>query len=194
MKRAYSAFLTTTMAALGLACAQAEPVLRAAFRRHRQPDQARRRQDTESHLEAQANPGVSQRSARQTGQADGRRQRQARGDSAQAAARLGQGRVVLRRLADRRPPERHAHHGAGQKSQRALGSGAFRQLATRRGGEPLEQTVAGFTGWRVDFDNGRTLGFGYADGWLLLGSGQETLNYLKKAAGANRRYWPPLPS
>ena len=58
----------------------------------------------------------------------------------------------------------------------------LRRLAKQRGGEPVEKTVAGYTGWRVDFDNGRTLGFGYADGWLLLGTGQETLNYLKKAA------------
>jgi hypothetical protein len=71
---------------------------------------------------------------------------------------------------------------------------SLRRLAEQRGAEPLEQTVAGYTGWRVDFDNDRTLGFGYADGWLLFGAGQSTLSYLKKAAERIADTGRPFPS
>ena len=56
------------------------------------------------------------------------------------------------------------------------------RLAKRQGAEQVERTVAGYTGWRGDYNNAKTYGFGYADGWLLFGAGAETLNNLKRAA------------
>ena len=71
---------------------------------------------------------------------------------------------------------------AMNKERGELWTQSLRRLATQRGGETLEQLVAGFTGWRVDYENGHAHGFGYAEGWLLFGSGLGTLNHLKKAA------------
>ena len=45
-----------------------------------------------------------------------------------------------------------------------------------------EEQQAGATGWRVDFEEGRSLGFGFVDGWMLVGIGQETFQSLKQAA------------
>jgi len=58
----------------------------------------------------------------------------------------------------------------------------LKQLSIRDGAELNEKTQAGYTGWRVDYKNGNSIGFGYADGWLLLGSGASTFKTLKHAA------------
>ena len=181
MKRAYSAFLTTTVAALGLACAQAEPVLRLHFAGI---DKLIKRDDAKT---LKAIWKLKQTQAFRNEVLDKLAKRMG-GDNAKREATLrkllpdlGKGELFFGVSPTGDRPNATLIT-ALDKNRGALWVRSLRQLATRRGGEPLEQTVAGFTGWRVDFDNGRTLGFGYADGWLLLGSGQETLNYLKKAA------------
>ena len=181
MKRALSAFLTTTMAALGLVCAQAEPLLKLHFAgidNLIQRDDAKTLRSVWKQKQTQAfRDEVLDKLAKRLG-----------GDNAQREATLrkllpdlGRGELFLGVAPTGGRPD-IALITALDKKRGKFWVKSLRQLAKRRGGEPLEQTVAGFTGWRVDFDNGHTLGFGYADGWLLLGSGQGSLNYLKKAA------------
>ncbi len=58
----------------------------------------------------------------------------------------------------------------------------LKQVAQRAGATLQEQQQAGTTGWRVDFKEGRSLGFGYVDGWMLVGIGKATFKPLKQAA------------
>jgi len=181
MKRAIYAFLTTTVAALGLICAQAEPLLKAHFAGI---DNLIKRDDAKTLRSVWA---LKQTQAFRNEVLDKLAKRMG-GDNAQREATLrkllpdlGRGELFLGVAPTGSRPD-VALITALDKKRGGLWVKSLRQLAKRRGGEPLEQTVAGFTGWRVDFDNGHTLGFGYADGWLLFGSGQGTLNYLKKAA------------
>ena len=181
MKRAIYAFLTTTVAALGLICAQAEPMLKAHFAGI---DNLIKRDDAKTLRSVWA---LKQTQAFRNEVLDKLAKRMG-GDNAQREATLrkllpdlGRGELFLDVAPTGGRPD-VALITALDKKRGELWVKSLRQLAKRRGGEPLEQTVAGFTGWRVDFDNGHTLGFGYADGWLLFGSGQGTLNYLKKAA------------
>jgi hypothetical protein len=58
----------------------------------------------------------------------------------------------------------------------------LKQLAKSTGATLQEQQQAGTTGWRVDFKEGRSLGFGYVNGWMLVGIGQSTFKPLKQAA------------
>ena len=181
MKRAIYAFLTTTVAALGLICAQAEPMLKAHFAGI---DNLIKRDDAKTLRSVWA---LKQTQAFRNEVLDKLAKRMG-GDNAQREATLrkllpdlGRGELFLDVAPTGGRPD-VALITALDKKRGVLWVKSLRQLAKRRGGEPLEQTVAGFTGWRVDFDNGHTLGFGYADGWLLFGSGQGTLNYLKKAA------------
>ena len=181
MKRAIYAFLTTTVAALGLICAQAEPMLNAHFAGI---DNLIKRDDAKTLRSVWA---LKQTQAFRNEVLDKLAKRMG-GDNAQREATLrkllpdlGRGELFLDVAPTGGRPD-VALITALDKKRGVLWVKSLRQLAKRRGGEPLEQTVAGFTGWRVDFDNGHTLGFGYADGWLLFGSGQGTLNYLKKAA------------
>ncbi len=181
MKRAIYAFLTTTVAALGLICAQAEPLLKAHFAGI---DNLIKRGDAKTLRSVWA---LNQTQAFRNEVLDKLAKRMG-GDNAQREATLrkllpdlGRGELFLGVAPTGGRPD-VALITALDKKRGELWVKSLRQLAKRRGGEPLEQTVAGFTGWRVDFDNGHTLGFGYADGWLLFGSGQGTLNYLKKAA------------
>ena len=181
MKRAIYAFLTTPVAALGLICAQAEPLLKAHFAGI---DNLIKRDDAKTLRSVWA---LKQTQAFRNEVLDKLAKRMG-GDNAQREATLrkllpdlGRGELFLGVAPTGSRPD-VALITALDKKRGELWVKSLRQLAKRRGGEPLEQTVAGFTGWRVDFDNGHTLGFGYADGWLLFGSGQGTLNYLKKAA------------
>ena len=181
MKRALSAFLTTTSAALGLVCAQAEPLLKAHFAGI---DNLIKRDDAKTlHSVWQ----LKQTQAFRNEVLDKLAKRMG-GDNAEHEATLrkllpdlGHGELFLG-VAPTGGRSEVALITALDKKRGALWIKSLRQLAKQRGGEALEQTVAGFTGWRVDFDNGHTLGFGFADGWLLFGSGQGTLNHLKKAA------------
>jgi hypothetical protein len=58
----------------------------------------------------------------------------------------------------------------------------LKQVAQRAGAKLQEQQQAEATGWRVDFKEGRSLGFGYVDGWMLVGIGKATFKPLKQAA------------
>ncbi len=58
----------------------------------------------------------------------------------------------------------------------------LKQVANRAGATLQEQQQGGATGWRADFEKGRSLGFGYVNGWMLVGIGQATFNPLKQAA------------
>ena len=181
MKRVFSASLTTAVAAFGLACAQAEPVLKAHFAGI---DNLTKRDDAKTlravwqlkQTQAFRNEALD-KLAKRLGGDDAEREASLR----ELLPDLGRGELFLGVAPTGGRPD-VALITAMNKKRGELWTQTLRRLAKQRGGEPLEQTVAGFTGWRVDFDNGRTQGFGYADGWLLFGSGQGTLNYLKKAA------------
>ena len=58
----------------------------------------------------------------------------------------------------------------------------LKQVAKLAGATLQEQEQAGTTGYRVDFKEGRSLGFGYVNGWMLVGIGKETFKPLKQAA------------
>ena len=58
----------------------------------------------------------------------------------------------------------------------------LKQISAHDGIEPEGKIQAGYTGWRVDYKNGRSVGFGYANGWLLLGIGNSTFAALKQAS------------
>ena len=58
----------------------------------------------------------------------------------------------------------------------------LKKVAQMAGATIQEEQQAGATGWRVDFKEGRSLGFGFVDGWMLVGIGQETFQSLKQAA------------
>ncbi|HJN82214.1 MAG TPA: hypothetical protein QF478_05495, partial [Verrucomicrobiota bacterium] len=181
MKRVLSPSLTIPLAALGLVCAQAEPVLKAHFAGI---DNLTKRKDAKTlravwqlkQTQAFRNEALD-KLAKRLG--DGNAEREA--TLRKLLPDLGHGELFLGITpADGRADV--ALITAMGETRGKLWTQSLRRLAEQRGGEPLEQTVAGYTGWRVDFDNGRILGFGYADGWLLLGTGQQTLSYLKKAA------------
>ena len=181
MKRVLSASLTTTVAALGLVCAQAEPVLKAHFAGI---DNLTKREDAKTLRTVWQ---LKQTQAFRKEALD-KLARRLGGDNAEREATLrellpdlGHGELFLGIAPAEGRPDVALITAMGE-TRGGLWTQTLRRLAKQRGGEPVEKTVAGYTGWRVDFDNGRTLGFGYADGWLLLGTGQETLNYLKKAA------------
>ena len=181
MKRAISAFLTTTVAALGLICAQAEPLLKAHFAGI---DNLIKRDDAKTLRSVWA---LNQTQAFRNEVLDKLAKRMG-GDNAQREATLrkllpdlGRGELFLGVAPTGGRPE-VALIAATNEKRGKLWTQSLRRLAKQRGGELLEQTVAGYNGWRVDFDNDHTLGFGYADGWLLCGSGQQTLSYLKNAA------------
>ena len=181
MKRVLYVSLTTILASLGLVCVQAEPLLKAHFAgidnliKH---DDAKTLRSVWALKQTQAfRNEVLDKLAKRMG-----------GDNPQREATLrkllpdlGRAELFLSVAPTGDRPD-VALITSLDKKRGVLWVKSLRELAKRRGSEPLEQTVAGFTGWRVDFDNGHTLGFGYADGWLLFGSGQGTLNYLKKAA------------
>ncbi len=181
MKRALSVFLTTTVAALGLAGAQAEPLLRAHFAgidNLVKRDDAKTLQAVWQLKQTQAfRDEVSAKLARRFGGDNAQREATLRN----LLADLGRGELFLG-VAPAGGRPNVALITAMNEERGELWTSSLRDLAKRRGGSELEQTVAGFTGWRVDFDGGNTLGFGYADGWLLFGSGQESLSYLKSAA------------
>ncbi|MEE2946830.1 MAG: hypothetical protein VX392_00795 [Verrucomicrobiota bacterium] len=181
MKREFFASLTTSVAALGLVSANAEPVLRAHFAGI---DNLAKRDDAKTlssvwqlkQTQAFHNEALD-KLAKWLGGDDAEREEAVR----KLLPDLGMGELFLRiSPGDDRPDI--ALITAMNKKRGGLWMQTLRRLAKQRGGEPLEQFVAGFTGWRVDYDNGRTHGFGYADGWLLFGSGQESLNHLEKAA------------
>jgi len=181
MKRVLSLSLTIPLAALGLVCAQAEPVLKAHFAGI---DNLTKREDAKT---LRAVWQLKQTQAFRNEALD-KLARRLGGDNAEREATLrellpdlGHGELLLG-IAPAEGRTDVALITAMGETRGGLWTQSLRRLAKQRGGEPVEKTVAGYTGWRVDFDNGRTLGFGYADGWLLLGTGQETLNYLKKAA------------
>ena len=58
----------------------------------------------------------------------------------------------------------------------------LKQISAHDRIEQEEKIQAGYTGWRVDYKNGRSVGFGYANGWLLLGIGKSTFVALKQAS------------
>ena len=194
MKRVLSVSLTTILASLGLVCAQAEPVLKAHFAGI---DNLTKREDAKT---LRAVWQLKQTQAFRNEALD-KLARRLGGDNAEREATLrellpdlGHGELLLG-IAPAEGRTDVALITAMGETRGGLWTQSLRRLAKQRGGEPVEKTVAGYTGWRVDFDNGRTLGFGYADGWLLLGTGQETLNYLKKAAeriAATSRPFPAL--
>jgi len=181
MKRAFFASLTTVVAALGLVSANAQSVLRAHFAGI---DNLAKREDAKTlkavwqlkQTQAFRNEALD-KLAKRLGGDDAEREAAVR----KLLPDLGMGELFL----GISPGDGHpdiALITAINKKRGELWTETLRRLAKQRGGDPLEQFVAGYTGWRVDYDNGRTHGFGYADGWLLFGSGQGTLNHLKKAA------------
>ena len=181
MKQVLSVSLTTILASLGLVCAQAEPVLKAHFAGI---DNLTKRDDAKT---LRAVWQLKQSQAFRNEALDKLAKRMGASNAEHVATLrkllpdLGRGELFLGVFrADDRPEV--ALITATDEKRGKLWTQSLRRLAKQRGGEPLEQTVAGYNGWRVDFDNDRTLGFGYADGWLLVGSGQQTLSYLKKAA------------
>ena len=153
MKRAIYAFLTTTVAALGLICAQAEPMLKAHFAgidNLIKGDDAKTLRSVWALKQTQAfrNEGLDKLAKRMGG------------DNAQREATLrkllpdlGRGELFLDVTPTAGRPD-VALITALDKKRGVLWVKSLRQLAKRRDGEPLEQTVAGFTGWRVNFDNG----------------------------------------
>ena len=181
MKRVLSVSLTTILASLGLVCTQAEPVLKAHFAGI---DNLTKRDDAKT---LRAVWQLEQSQAFRNEALDKLANRLGASNAERVATLrkllpdLGRGELFLGvfRADDRTEV---ALITATDEKRGKLWTQSLRRLAKQRGGEPLEQTVAGYNGWRVDFDNDRTLGFGYADGWLLVGSGQQTLGYLKKAA------------
>ncbi|MDP7048840.1 MAG: hypothetical protein QF721_05255 [Verrucomicrobiota bacterium] len=181
MKRVLFESLTTAVAALGLVSANAESVLKAHFAGI---DNLAKRDDAKTlrsvwelkQTKAFRNEALD-KLAKQLGGGNAEREAAVR----KLLPDLGMGEMFLRiSPGDDRPDI--ALITAMNKKRGGLWTQTLRRLAKQRGGEPLEQFVAGYTGWRVDYDNERTHGFGYADGWLLFGSGQGTLNHLKKAA------------
>ena len=181
MKRVLSVSLTTILASLGLVCAQAEPVLKVHFAGI---DKLTKRDDAKT---LRAVWQLKQSQAFRNEALDKLAKRMGASNAEHVATLrkllpdLGRGELFLGVFrADDRPEV--ALMTATDEKRGKLWTQSLRRLAKQRGGEPLEQTVAGYNGWRVDFDNDHTLGFGYADGWLLFGSGQQTLSYLKKAA------------
>jgi len=181
MKRVSSVSLTTILASLALVCAQAEPVMKAHFAGI---DKLTKRDDAKT-LRAVWQLKQTQEFRNEALDKLARRLGDSNAES-EATLRmllpdLGRGELFLGVfLADDRPEV--AIITATDEKRGKLWTQRLRSLAKQQGSEPLEQTVADYKGWRVDFDNDHTLGFGYADGWLLVGSGQQTLSYLKKAA------------
>ena len=181
MKRVLSVSLTTILASLGLVCAQAEPVLKAHFVGI---DNLTKRDDAKTlHAVWQ----LKQSQAFRNEALDKLAKRLGASNAEHVATLrkllpdLGRGELFLGVFRADDQPEVALITATNEKRGK-LWTQSLRRLAKQRGGELLEQTVAGYNGWRVDFDNDHTLGFGYADGWLLVGSGQQTLSYLKKAA------------
>ena len=70
----------------------------------------------------------------------------------------------------------------------------LKQISAHDGIEPEEKIQAGYTGWRVDYKNGRSVGFGYANGWLLLGIGKSTFVALKQASQQIAETGRPYPA
>ena len=181
MKRVLSVSLTTILASLGLVCVQAEPVLKAHFVGI---DNLTKRDDAKTlHAVWQ----LKQSQAFRNEALDKLAKRLGASNAEHVATLrkllpdLGRGESFLGVFRADDQPEVALITATNEKRGK-LWTQSLRRLAKQRGGELLEQTVAGYNGWRVDFDNDHTLGFGYADGWLLFGSGQQTLSYLKKAA------------
>ena len=175
MKRVLSLSLTIPLAALGLVCAQAEPVLKAHFAGI---DNLTKREDAKTLRTVWQ---LKQTQAFRKEALD-KLARRLGGDNAEREATLrellpdlGHGELLLGIAPAEGRPDVALITAIGE-TRGGVWTQTLRRLAKQRGGEPVEKTVAGYTGGRVDFDNGRTLGFGYADGWLLLGTGQETLN------------------
>ena len=134
MKRAIYAFLTTTVTALGLICAQAEPMLKAHFAGI---DNLIKRDDAKTLRSVWA---LKQTQAFRNEVLDKLAKRMG-GDNAQREATLrkllpdlGRGELFLDVAPNRGPTGRRAHHGAGQKTRRALGQepSATGQAARRR--------------------------------------------------------------
>ena len=174
MKRAFFASLTTVVAALGLVSANAQSVLRAHFAGI---DNLAKREDAKTLLSVWQ---LKQTQAFRSEALDKLAKRLGGDDAKQEAAvrkllpDLGMGEMFL----GISPGDGHpdiALITAINKKRGELWTQTLRRLAKQRGGDPLEQFVAGYTGGRVDYDNGHTLGFGYGDGWLLFGSGHQVL-------------------
>ena len=70
----------------------------------------------------------------------------------------------------------------------------LKKLTTQDGSKIEEKTQEGYTGWREDFAGGRSIGFGYADGWMMLGIGESTFKQLKQAAVRISEKGRPFPA
>ena len=70
----------------------------------------------------------------------------------------------------------------------------LKQVAKSAGATLQEQQQAGTTGWRVDFKEGPSLGFGYVNDWMLVGIGQSTFKELKQLAQKIYKEGRPIPA